>query len=110
MERVVLGFVFSKVVSLIAVRPNRLRSMFCMRRSKPSLRTLHVGLSEQMTHCRFTIWLTYWGELSLCRQHLGEDGVRSGELQHPAMAEEVAAARGSAQQPVSGQTDAAGGF
>lgn len=40
-------------------------------------------------------------ELSLCRQYLEEDWVCLGELQDPPMAEEVAAAHSSTQQPVS---------
>ena len=41
--------------------------------------------------------------LSLCRQHLAEHRACFGELKDPAMAEEIAAAHRSTQQPVSGQ-------
>ena len=43
-------------------------------------------------------------ELSLCRQYLEEDWVCFGELQDPPMAEEVAAAHSSTQQPVQSET------
>lgn len=62
-----------------------------------------MSLTQQMTHHCITFWLTYWKELSLCCQHADEDRICFGEPQDPPMAEEVAAAHSSTQQPVSRQ-------
>lgn len=54
-----------------------------------------------MTHCCFTFGLTHFKGLSLGRQHLDAHRVCLGELQDPAMAEQIAEAHSSTQQPVS---------
>lgn len=64
---------------------------------------------ESVLHSWWLIAASWYGleivrtEFSLCRQHLDGDWVCFGKLQDPTVAEEVAAAHSSTQQPVSRQ-------